>query len=336
MIWQDRTKIEYQAQYEKGVEDERFGRLDEAEVNYRSALDGLYHLLTATHPETVTVAYTLASFFAQHVRMQDADTVLDWLTKAHIESLGPYNQRTLDHIINVCEMFRSWGRPRDSVELLQQYLDGSDKAQFQPVESQPLLAVTREETLSTEEHPLHISIPSGAPAEPSMVQAQIRQVTSNSQTNGSVEASLLRLLRHCEQLPEELLAHSLLCHAALVDHYEDIGDTVKKSTALDMAEEAAWNVLRLEKRKSRNDLVTPFNWGSVLSKLRGTKAQMVSSLRSYATHRKHLAQIISLRYGYWRTLESVIRTKDGGKTLRRVLSTRWPQGSRDSGNNMRV
>jgi len=90
LVWNGRTKADYQAQYEEGLGDERSGRPDEAEAKFRSALDGLDHLLSTTHPETVTVAYRLASFFAEHIRMQDADTVLDWLTQAHLEDFGPY------------------------------------------------------------------------------------------------------------------------------------------------------------------------------------------------------------------------------------------------------
>jgi tetratricopeptide (TPR) repeat protein len=265
LVWNGRTKADYQAQYEEGLGDERSGQPDEAEAKFRSALDGLDHLLSTTHPETVSVAYRLASFFAEQVRMRDADTVLDWLTQAHFEDFGLYNTRTLDHIVNVCEMLRNWARPGDSAEFLQQFLHESDKGQPQPNSVQPLTTSasrptqpTSDENTATageQEQAPHSSIPSEGPAEPSLLQAQIRQVTSGCQAGEGAEAVLLRLIRHCEQFPDKLIAQSLLCYPALLDHYEDVEDVVKKSDALNRAEQAVWNVLRSENKRTRDDLI---------------------------------------------------------------------------------
>jgi tetratricopeptide (TPR) repeat protein len=265
LVWNGRTKADYQAQYEEGLGDERSGRPDEAEAKFRSALDGLDHLLSTTHPETVTVAYRLASFFAERVRMQDADTVLDWLTQAHLEDFGLYSTRTLDHIVNICEMFRNWGRPGDSAEFLQQVLHELGKGQPQPNSAQPSTATAGRPTLSTsaentatageQEQAPHFSISFECPTEPSLLQAQIRQVTSGSQAGEGAETVLLRLIRHCEHFADKLIAHSLLCYSALLDHYEDVEDVVKKSDALNQAEQAIWNVFHSENKRTRDDLI---------------------------------------------------------------------------------
>ncbi|KAJ4299753.1 hypothetical protein N0V90_004999 [Kalmusia sp. IMI 367209] len=265
LVWNGRTKADYQAQYEEALGEERSGRPDEAEAKFRSALEGLDHLLSTTHPETVAVAYRLASFFAEHVRMQDADTVLDWLNQSHLEDFGLNHTRTLDHILNVCDMFRNWGRPEQAADLLQQVLREADKEPARPDSTYPLTANTSQYTNETnsqetanfhgEEHNLRFSMPSEGPVAPSTLQTRISQLTRGSEVGEDTEAVLLRLIKHCEQYPDKLLVHSLLCYPILLSLYEDSDDVVKKSVALEQAEKAVWTVLQSENKRTRDDLV---------------------------------------------------------------------------------
>jgi tetratricopeptide (TPR) repeat protein len=265
LVWNGRTKADYQAQYEEGLGEERCGRPDEAEAKFRSALEGFNHLLSSTHPETVAIAYRLASFFAEHVRMQDADTVLDWLNQAHLEDFGFIHTRTLNHISNVCDMFRNWGRPEQAAELLQRVLHEADKELPGPDSTYPLTASTGQYTNGTsaqrtvneyeQEHNPQFSIPPEGPVAPSALQAQLSQLTRGSEAGEGAEAVLLRLIKHCEQYPDKLLVHSLLCYPPLLDYYEDRDDVVKKSGTLDRAEQAVWTVLQSKNKKTRDVLV---------------------------------------------------------------------------------
>lgn len=266
LVWNGRTKADFQAQYEEGLGDARSGRADEAEAKIRSALDGLDNLLSTTHPETMDIAYHLASFYAEHVRMKDADTVLDWLTLAHLEDFGLFHPRTLYHAGSVIEMFRNWGRPGDAVEFLKQVLHELDKEEPQSNDARlstatasgPSTLSTRAENTTTAREQAQASgvpISSTGPIEPSMLQSEHRQTGSGMQGGESVEAMFLRLIRHCEEFPDELMVHSLLYYGALLNHYEDIEDVLKKSDALDRAEQAIWNILRSDQEKTK-DLLT--------------------------------------------------------------------------------
>ncbi|KAF3036224.1 hypothetical protein E8E12_007885 [Didymella heteroderae] len=265
LVWNGFTKADFQTQYTEALAEEQSGRSDEAEAKFRSALEGFNSLLSTTHPETVAVAYKLASFFADHVRMQDADTVLDWLNQAHLDDFGLGHARTLDHILSVCDMFRNWGRPEQAADLLQQVLREADKDPAGPDTTHPPTidhtqrmegtSAQRTTNLHPQEHDIPFSVPSDGPVAPSALRAQISQLTRGSETNQDAEAVLIRLMRHCEQYPDELLMYSLLCYPILLDYYEDRDDVVKKSDALDHAEQALWNVLQSTEKKTREILV---------------------------------------------------------------------------------
>jgi tetratricopeptide (TPR) repeat protein len=265
LVWNGSTKADFRAQYTEALAEERSGRPDDAEAKFRSALEGLDRLLSTTHPETVAVAYKLASFFADRVRMQDADTVLDWLNQAHLKDFGLGHARTLDHILSVCDMLRNWGRPEQAADLLQQVFHEADKEPSAPDTTHPPITDQIQRThasnaygmtdLQAQEYGIPFSIPTDGPLASSTLRVQISRVIRDGVTNHDAEAILLRLIRHCEQYPDELLVYSLLCYPVLLDYYEDRDDVVKRSDALDRAEQALWTVLQSTDRKTRDDLV---------------------------------------------------------------------------------
>ena len=56
-----------------------------AEKKYREALAGFKNVLSPTHKDTVAIAYQLASFYANHGCMVNADLVLNWIGEKHVE-----------------------------------------------------------------------------------------------------------------------------------------------------------------------------------------------------------------------------------------------------------
>jgi tetratricopeptide (TPR) repeat protein len=90
---------------------------------------------------------------------------------------------------------------------------------------------------------------------PSVLQARISQLARGSAIGEGAEAVLLRLIKHCEQYPDKLLVHSLLCYPILLNYYEDRDDVVKKSETLDRAEQAVRTILQSETKKTKDDLV---------------------------------------------------------------------------------
>jgi hypothetical protein len=184
LTWNGHVKADYQVEYEEGLEDARSGRADKAETKFRSTLEGFHHLLSATHPETVSIAYQLASLFAVQSRMQEADTVIDWLNQAHLEDFGIHHARTWDHVFNVCDMFRNWGRPEQAAELLEQFLHEADKkprkldSDFRDTSQYTTRTSNRNTTNSHEaENDILSSIPCEGSLTPSALQTRISHLT---------------------------------------------------------------------------------------------------------------------------------------------------------------
>ena len=97
---------------------ERLGQTEVAENKYRTALDGLQHLLAPTHEVTKRVAYQLVSFYAQHDRMDDADAVLGWMCDKLIDRWGIDHKKTVDHLLYILELFDRWSRVNDAITLI--------------------------------------------------------------------------------------------------------------------------------------------------------------------------------------------------------------------------
>ena len=118
LTWNGYTRTQLEAMPEEAYELERSGQLEMAEDRFRTALDGLQNLLAPTHEETNKTAYHLASFYAQHDRMDDADAVLGWMCDKHIERWGINHKKTVDHLLYILELFNRWSRVDDAITLI--------------------------------------------------------------------------------------------------------------------------------------------------------------------------------------------------------------------------
>ncbi|KAF4625886.1 hypothetical protein G7Y89_g12275 [Cudoniella acicularis] len=123
LLWNGHSKTDFDAVYHEAQELERLARIEDAENKFREALTGFENLFSATHEDTIAVAYRLASFYAQNDRMKDADAVLDWMTEKHIERFGDRCLETIEHLLHVVEMFRNWSRNEDAKAFLSRMLD---------------------------------------------------------------------------------------------------------------------------------------------------------------------------------------------------------------------
>jgi hypothetical protein len=92
--------------------------IEDAETKFREALTGFESLYSATHETTAAVAYHLASFYASCGRMKDADIIFDWMTGKYIQRFGHKALETLEHLLNVVEMFCNWSRIKDSPKIV--------------------------------------------------------------------------------------------------------------------------------------------------------------------------------------------------------------------------
>ncbi|KAF6834491.1 hypothetical protein CPLU01_04956 [Colletotrichum plurivorum] len=96
----------------------REGKLMEAEEAYLKASEGLSETMGLTNLETNRVKYELANFYAESRRMQDADAILDNMTRDHVEYWGHAHERTRKHVLHAVELLETWNRSSDALGLL--------------------------------------------------------------------------------------------------------------------------------------------------------------------------------------------------------------------------
>ncbi|KAK8131405.1 hypothetical protein PG984_007843 [Apiospora sp. TS-2023a] len=76
----------------------------------REIFSDLQQILTPTHDRTVETAYVLAEALKQDHRVEEADSVLNWVGAQIAHRFGLHSTHTVKHFIRVVNLLRSWLR----------------------------------------------------------------------------------------------------------------------------------------------------------------------------------------------------------------------------------
>jgi tetratricopeptide (TPR) repeat protein len=268
LIWDGRTKADFEALYKEAQTQEQLGMVEDAEKKFRETLAGFENLLSSTHEDTNAVAYRLASFYVQNDRMKDADTVLDGVTRNHMKSFGINHKKTIDHLFNVVEMFHNWSRTKDAITFLSRIVD----AFWEPSQNTPDNSprphnpdsfgtssgseARHARSTQSQTNPLGHSMPTTEAREPAVIEYQLGIATAYIKANDEMaEPLLLRLIEQCEKQPKHLAAQALRCRSELLGLYSIQGGD-KINEALDQAQQAFWRTLDSELEKTESLLET--------------------------------------------------------------------------------
>ena len=197
-----------------------------AEIKFRDALSGFENLLSPTHEETAIAAYQLASFFANHDRMKEADKVLDWFGGNYIRRWGLNHEKTISHLLRVIELLQAWERHDDAMLLLRRVLDSWDDldSDVGPNIVSVGTAVVQDTELEGIDPDItnHIFQESSDKLE---VDSQLRVVSLWLSTSAEgLEPVLVRLIQQCEKYPETLGVQSLQARCSLARLYLKLGN----------------------------------------------------------------------------------------------------------------
>jgi len=244
----------------------RSGRVEDAEVKFREALEGFEHVLSPTHDETNTVAYHLAEFLANQARMTEADTVLNWMGEKHFEKWGIPHKKTTAHLLHVSDMYHSWSRSEDAISLLSRAMARFEKALESTLENdngQDFDASTMvEPTRNTSSRNLQprrsstiIELNDDSPDNPRYVEYQLGLAISQVKArNETADLLLQNLIDKCEEHPKELAVQILDVRSTLVEHYQRLGESDRTEKALQEAASSFWKVLKLDFKKTESIL----------------------------------------------------------------------------------
>lgn len=232
-----------------------------AENLYREALTGFRTILSPTHEHTSALAYRLATFYADHDRMDDADQVLNWMMEKHIERWGVGHGNTLKHLLQVAKLYNGWSRNDEALSVLYRVLDtwdeqvrgkAHDKASLNGGETRqmgPPGAVPRTTVQYPESNPASRT---WTPIDhPSRVDYQLGLENTRLESgDDGVEDTLLLLIDCCENDWQTMGVQLLQARCKLIDLYKGQEDEEKRTIALLKAREAVYKTLKLHVKKT--------------------------------------------------------------------------------------
>lgn len=235
LSWNGCTATEAMTRFRKAQESDQQGDTEGAERQFREALAAFEHLLSPTHENTRTAAYSLAAFYARCGHMQEANNVLDWMSERHVERWGVKSKPTIDHVLRVVNLLNSWLRPQDAHAFLEKAKDylcqpepqacgrGVQYLSIPPDNGNA--AYQRGSTASSafRTAPSHENPGSEIVVNPSStVDCQLRSAEARVRANDElVEPLLLSLIAQCKQSPDNLAAQNLRARAALIELYRE-------------------------------------------------------------------------------------------------------------------
>ncbi|KAK8097412.1 hypothetical protein PG984_016551 [Apiospora sp. TS-2023a] len=229
---------------QSGSQAAKSGNHADAEKMIRDGLLGFRHLLTPTHDETLQAGYQLASFYADTGHMNDADTVLDWMTAKHIEKWGGGHEKTLTHHTRLIKLLHQWGRAERAEVILFKLMD--DTNDLDDIRNGVVLAGSPRRDRSMlqqgdQQHGVHFFHPAQDPATVTH-QLNLMEMTPSISDDG-LTGFLTLLIEHWDARPDELGLQGIKAKSMLARTRNLRGDTEGSKSLLSAARSTASRLL---------------------------------------------------------------------------------------------
>lgn len=219
--------------------------VNDSETQLQDALCGFSHLLSPTHEEALKAGYHLASFYADHGRMDEADETLNWMTEQHKNRHGIDNEKTLRHLTRVVDLLQNWGRNEHASLLAFRILDSTEH--LERLNTDVLPQSRREGQVTSDVYGAKIvnRIASLDDDDSDSVKSYLRilrKLAGKDKNVGLLREILPVLTRHCDNSPDTLSIQRIESRCLLAEMETQIGDHEAARTAL-AGSEAAFSAL---------------------------------------------------------------------------------------------
>ena len=242
-----RTRGEFEKLHEEAHQLDQLGQKDLAENAFILAFEGLQGTLWPTHDDTTKLAYCLASFYAKHKRMKEADAVLDRMNDAYVQRWGLSHEKTTSHLLHVLEMLENWSRPDDAMNLIRQAFERMQTARVSELTGSGRAHPLQLGASPTPNHLLEapeMSTRIRPVDEPVVLDRQLEHAHALALINDrAAEPFLIHLTSQCEKYPEKLGKQTVEVWVELSKLYRGLGDNQKATEALSRAQLAAQKLL---------------------------------------------------------------------------------------------
>jgi tetratricopeptide (TPR) repeat protein len=250
VTWNGQSLAVVEDKIQDAQSHEQNGELEDAERRYREALATLENLLSPTHDDTNMVGYHLASFYATHDRMDEADSVLNWMTKKHVQRWGFLHSKTHSHFLHILDMLKDWSRGDTAMAFAYRVLDRWD----QNIDDLPRVSGNQKDPtvaidLISDNKDLDDAL--AEIDDPARADYQVEIATTRAERNdGSAEGLFLRLAEQCQKYPTKLEMHTLKIKASLVRLYQQREDESQIGVALGEVRDAIHAILASSSEKT--------------------------------------------------------------------------------------
>lgn len=212
------------------------GKTDEAVSKLRTAIAGFQNLLSPTHDLTETAAFELAQILGNNDGMEEADSIMTWLSSNSIKKHGLHSEKTITLYVKIVELLRSWSRDEDAQLLMYKISEvwGST--------NDSTLALTIPRTSTTDVAPPILPVDSirtqfeKAIADEDDVEIQLRLIEvlmlSNEDPPVDLESMLQNLVTWCEK--SDLLMPTIRTRCCLAKYYKNKGLSRRGKEVLDV------------------------------------------------------------------------------------------------------
>jgi tetratricopeptide (TPR) repeat protein len=251
LMWNGNTQSDVQTLFLNARNRARDGDAATAEAMLQSAVTGYSYLLGPAHEETNKVVNTLATFYYEHDRLQDAYKVLEKSCRAHVRKLGMQDRRTYQHILNVVELLHGWNKGDDALAFLaraKELAEQGDSRTSPTTGRRRNRSPTATQRPKTAQDSLFLEAArslSGNPQDPTELEYGLSVARAHISTNGmAVEQLLLATINQCGQDTNKLAIQRLKAWTELLRLYQRSNDDTASITSLGNAHAAFTDVMR--------------------------------------------------------------------------------------------
>ena len=260
--WEGYSLQDFETMVTEAEEFSEMGRLEEAEQKLLEALNGFENLLPPCHQKTISLAYQVAEFYAKSVRMQEADDILEKVSKNFLTTWGLQHSKTIAHMLYVTDLYYAWSRPNDALSLL---LRAFEYFHDPPIAKDARVReVDHDAQQRIQNRPMFMSrllSQSEPTTDPTIQPRQVEFLLmfANAQVRAKDEEAepiLLDLIKQCERFPAQFLVQSFKTHCSLLDLYYELNKLDKRRLALKNAKAYFFSAMKKEKKRKETKLNT--------------------------------------------------------------------------------
>ncbi|KAF3003377.1 hypothetical protein E8E14_006574 [Neopestalotiopsis sp. 37M] len=225
LSWQGSSRTDLDKMLQAGRRLAEQNQQDRAEELMLMAYQGMCHILGETNEDTTKAAYLLADLYTLQGRPRKADTIIEEMTRKHVEILGYEHKKTQKHIFRCVELLNAWNRSFDALAFITRAKEILDWHQKDPGRWRQ--GTSNDKGKSASKFDLESpgisrssELPKIADNDPSQIDSYLERAKLHVQEkDDATEVFLEEIIRQCEKYHDTLPVQHLQARSELLKLY---------------------------------------------------------------------------------------------------------------------